>query len=188
MIMYAIGKRHEFLLKKGEGVVVCNNDEQTPSISLVSGSSNNMTDATVGTNTGINANNKTNIKKMLVVKRKKGQIPFGSFTILEYYKYQRALVDEKPLDKTAIVKRLNKVGLKKRVGTKLKKLTAVEFRALTLSIKMQDDTKDTYLNFEGLKYCRKNKKRLHTFLTRLDKSYNVFVNLSDNRFVPKCRG
>jgi len=179
--MYAIGKKDEFLLKKGEGVVVCNNDEQTPSISLICGNANNMVDG------GASAKAK-NAKKLLVVKRKKGQIPFGTFTIFEYYKYQRALVDEKPLEKVAIAKRLYKVGLRKRITTKLKKLSAIEFRALTLSIKMQDDTRDTYLNFDGLKYCRKNKKRLQAFLARLDKNYNVFVNLSDNRFVPKCRG
>jgi len=174
--MYCLGKTREFRAKNGDGIVVCNNDEMLLSVKVAGGNAQSLNDG-----------DKKSASNLVVTKRRKGQIPFGTFTLYEYFRYQRALVDEKPLSKEDVSIKIKKVGLNCPLNTKLKKLSSVEYRALSFAIKLQKDTKETYLNFEGLKYCRKNKKLLTNFLTKLDRSYSVYVNLSDNRFVPKAR-
>jgi len=175
--MYSFGKSKEFISQKGIGVIVCDNEEQTPNIKVAGSNAQRL-----------KSGDKISASNLVVVKRTKGQIPFGNFTILEYFRYQRALVDERPFSRSEIASRIYTVGLNRSISTKLKRLSPVEFRALTLATKMQEDTTKTFLNFAGLKYCRKNKKLLSNFLSKLDKSFTVFVNLSDTRFVPKKRG
>ena len=180
MVMYCIGNAKDFRMQRGDTIINCDNDEMaTKSITSGSHNAHIMADG-----------QKISLPKMAkkaLKRNKKASIPFSSFSILEFVRYNRALVDERQLNKAQVAERLNKVGLKRRINCKLKKLSPVEFRALTLATKLNESTKSTYLNFEGLKYCRKHKIGLSRFLTHLSKQYKVFALVDDTRFVPKVK-
>ena len=114
-----------------------------------------------------------------------GKMPFGGFTVLEFIRYARALKDNAPLNRTAVLRRLRAAGVKRRLNCKLRRLSAVEYRAVSLSAKAEDDTRVAYLNFDGLAYGLKNRRILKRFLNVWEKRYKVFVSVSDKRFMPK---
>ena len=172
--MYCIGDATEFRAKRTEGNIYCDNDEMAPNISAATLSSNNMQDGDV-----------LSLVNMTTKRKKKAQIPFSTFTILEYVRYTRALVDEKNQSKGQVVERLKQVGLNKKVRCKVKKLTPIEYRALSLATKLEQNTHTAYLNFEGLKYNKKNKKVLTRTLNHLASNLKVYALVDDARFVPK---
>jgi len=191
--MYCIGNAKDFRAQRGEGIINCDNDEMAASlISSASSSAQFMQDmqkTDLPSMTNGASNNTVGLKptqtKKALKRSKKASIPFSTFSILEFVRYTRALVDDKQLNKIEVTERLNKVGLKRRINCRLKKLSPIEFRALSVASKINESTKSAYLNFEGLKYGRKNKKNLGRFLTHLAKTYKVFALVDDTRFVPK---
>jgi len=173
--MYCIGDTTEFRDRRGDGVVYCDNDEMAPAITSAGVRACHLADGEKGS-LGYIVNNS---------RRRKTLIPFGTFTILEYVRYSRALVDEKQLPRHAVQERIKRAGLKRKLGCKLRKLTPVEYRALCFAVKVDESTHSAYVNFEGLKYRKKTRTLLRHFLNTWGEKYKVYALVSDVRFVPK---
>jgi len=173
--MYCLGDTTEFREKKGEGIIFCNNDELAPVVTSASLKASYLTDG-----------DKAQLGTMATNRRKKVLIPFGTFTILEYVRYSRALVDERQLSRHGAHERIKCVGLKRKLGTKLKKLSPIEYRALCLAVRLDDNTHSVYVNFEGLKYCKKHRVSLKHFLELWGEKHKVYAMVSDARFVPRA--
>ena len=176
MIMYCLGDTAELKERKTEGAVFCNNDELAPVVTSASLKASFLTDG-----------EKVALGNIAPNRRKKVLIPFGTFTILEYIRYSRALVDEHQLTRNAAHDKIKSIGLKRKLGCKLKKLSPIEYRALCLAVKLDEGTHSAYVNFEGLKYCRKNRNNLKRFLELWGQKYKVYAMVSDTRFVPKVK-
>jgi len=172
--MYCLGDTTELREKKGEGVIVCNNDELAPTIKSASKKASQQTDGEA-----------CNINNITINRRKRALIPFGTFTILEYVRYSRALVEETQMPRQAVLERIKFAGLKRKLTCKLKKLSPVEYRALCFASKVDDKTHSAYINFEGLKYCKKHRASLKKFLELLGQKYKVYAMVNDVRFIPK---
>lgn len=116
-----------------------------------------------------------------------GKLPFGDLTVKSYICYRRSLLNEKckPLTLNEIRFLLNAVVCKFGLNRKVKSLTRIEFRLLSLAAKWQPDSKVVFLNFDGLDYCYARKREMRKAIERLSKKYEVFAAVSDTRFIPK---
>jgi len=172
MISYCIGNSKEFRSRRGAGIVNCDNEELAPIITTKNILASSMADG-----------QKLALKYFWQRKKNKVQIPFGSLTILEFVRFSRALVDKEKLSEQAVLTRIKSVGLKRRLDCKLKKITAIEYRALCLATKISDFTHSAYINFEGLKFCRKNKRAVNSFAKLCAIKYKTYILVDDKRFI-----
>lgn len=112
-------------------------------------------------------------------------LPFSDMLVRDYIAYQRALQRCKPFSDKEIKYLMKavgcKLGLYRRIGT----LSRVQFRHVQLAAKWSIDTKTLYVNLDGLHYCRKNAVQVRKMLDSLKENFEVYVALSDSRFVPK---
>lgn len=113
-----------------------------------------------------------------------GEVPFGNMSVLEYVSYNRSTALGRRIrdDETRYYARLFgvKVGLKR----KLKTLDPIDFRAVQFLSLYDMAVRETYLRFDSLDFSRAARKKLHSLIRRLGKYFNVFVAVSDYRFVP----
>ncbi len=116
-----------------------------------------------------------------------GKLPFGDLSVKSYICYRRSLLNEKcrPMTLNEMKFLLRAVGCKFSLNRKVKTLTRIEFRLLSLAAKWAPDCKTIFLNFDGLDYCYARKREMRKALNRLSKKYEVFAAVSDSRFIPK---
>lgn len=104
-----------------------------------------------------------------------GEVPFGSFGVLEYLKYRRALCDKK-----VNASQIRALGLSPR--KRLKRLCAAEMRLVMFLEKTAGETdKAIVVNLDGCKYTRRNAAALKRLTALADE---VYVCVTDERFIP----
>ena len=186
--MYCVGNSQDFRAMRAPGLINCDNEEMATNIVSSKGTTAHMTEeesASLSTLTIAQRGGNVTKKSQTLQRGKKASIPFASFTVLEFVRYSRALKDEKQLTRMQVLERVRAAGLAKSLNCRLKRLSVVEYRALNMAIKTEEDTQAAYVNFEGLKYSRKNKKTLNRFVNTWAARLKVFVLVDDNRFIPK---
>lgn len=114
-----------------------------------------------------------------------GKLPFCDMLVRDYIAYQRALTRTKPLSDKEIRYLMRAVGCKVSPYKRIKRLSRVQFRHLQLAAKWSVDTKQVYVNLDGLHYSRKNGRQVRALVDALKENFEVYVALSDSRFVPK---
>ncbi len=117
-----------------------------------------------------------------------GDVPFADMSVKEYILYQRSLVVKDDLQDASIAMQLKKFGLKIKLDTMLAKLSRVEYRAITFISRLLDTTETVYINFDSLEFNHKNRVSLKKFLHPLARRYNVYVAVTDSRFIPRGAG
>lgn len=114
-----------------------------------------------------------------------GDIPFGNMTVLEYVSYNRSTALGRRIrdDETRYYARLFgvKFGLKRRLSS----LDPIDFRAVQFLASYDMAVREVYMRFDSLLFCAKNNKKLLSLVSLLAKYFNVYVSVSDYRFVPR---
>lgn len=114
-----------------------------------------------------------------------GDVPFADLTVSEYILYQRSLVSKIVLSPANIVVLLKKYGVKAKLNTPLSKLSRCDYRVITFIARVRETTETVYINFDSLEYNRKNRHNVGVFIKQLGKKYNVYVAVTDSRFIPR---
>ncbi len=160
MITYCIGdiaaKRRAFRAQSAESSVCADNDEVLATFTLDG--------------------------KLYVVT---GTVPFSNTRLGQFIAYSRALRSNLPLRLDAIKGMLKSAGIKKNVCAKMGTLDIIDYRAASLAAKLDITTKTVFVNFDGLRFTRRNSKKLNRYLQIWGKNYAVFVAVSDSRFIPR---
>ncbi len=113
-----------------------------------------------------------------------GELPFADFSIADYVRYARANLTQLALGKVAIKNLLRLAGYKGSMFRCIKRLSRVDYRKIQLASKVTDKTRIVYVNFDGLPYTKFYKRRLRALL-KTWKKFDVYVSVSDVRFLPK---
>ena len=113
-----------------------------------------------------------------------GEIPFGNMTILEYVSYNRSTALGRRIrdEETRYYARL--FGVKLRLNRRLRSLDPVDFRAVQFLASYDMAVRETFLRFDSLGFSRAVRKKMQSLIRRLSKYFNVYVSVSDYRFVP----
>lgn len=115
-----------------------------------------------------------------------GSIPFGDMKVSEYLRYMRAFSSSnevKKQEKSDYRRIIKAMSLGISLNKKMKTLGAIEYRAVKLLSHLRTGLREIRLNFDGLEYTKKNKARLLRFVNGLKKYLEVYVLVSDYRFV-----
>ena len=113
-----------------------------------------------------------------------GGVPFGDMTIAEYVAYQKSLVTKKPVRDAEIAYYARLFGLKRKIATKMKRLSVPEYRLAQFTAKYDLAVREAYLNFDGFAYSKRAAKAVRDLAARLAKYFEVFVSVGDYRFIP----
>ena len=160
MVTYCTGniaaKRRDFRSKQSEDTISVDNDEVLATFTLN--------------------------KKLYVVV---GTTPFSNTRLGQFIAYSRALKSRLPLRLETIKSMLKCAGVRKSICAKMGSLDSIDYRAARLVSQIDITTKTIYVNFDGLEYTHKNAKKVNRYLRVWGKSYDVFVAVSDSRFIPQ---
>ncbi len=160
MVTYCIGniaaKRRAFRAQSSDSAVCADNDEVLATFTLGG--------------------------KLYVVT---GTVPFSNTRLGQFIAYSRALKSHLPLKLDTIKEMLKSAGIKKNVCAKMGTLDVIDYRAASLAAKLDITTKTVYVNFDGLRFTRRNSKKIARYLRIWSKTYSVFVSVSDSRFIPR---
>ncbi len=112
-----------------------------------------------------------------------GAIPFANMSVYEFVSYSRSLCFDKCSNRE--IRYYSKLfGFSLKLYKKMRRLSVVKFRAAQFLAGFSPQVKEIYMNFDGLEYTRKNAKELASLLKKASKFYEVFVSVSDSRFIP----
>lgn len=114
-----------------------------------------------------------------------GAMPFGDMSVWDYICYSRALKTRLSLNASAVKQLLKAAGCKVSLFKKLKNLDRITYRRVMFAAKIDSNITDIYANFDGVAYSLSAKRKLKKLVADWKKSYNVFVSVSDSRFIPK---
>ncbi len=114
-----------------------------------------------------------------------GTHPFADFTVLQYIRYERALIDAPRLSDDDIKKLIRDCGAKAGLHSKIGKLSFVDRRLVTLAARITDQTATVAVNFDGVPFSRSLRSRLHRAAARLSKKYEVWISVTDSRYINK---
>lgn len=112
-----------------------------------------------------------------------GAIPFANMSVYEFVAYSRSLCFDKCSNRE--IKYYSKLfGFSLALYKKMRTLSVVKYRSAQFLAGFSPQVKEIYMNFDGLEYTRKNAKELAVLLKKVSKFYEVFVSVSDSRFIP----
>lgn len=114
-----------------------------------------------------------------------GEIPFADMTVAEFVAYSKSLIKAQPVRERETRYYARLFGFKLNVRKKLKGLSVVKYRMAQFLAEYDLSVQNVYVNFDGFAYCRKNRRRLDKFLCKIRKYFNIFVAVSDYRFIPQ---
>lgn len=140
------------------------------------------TNAAVADNSDIIADCKLNGKICFVL----GDIPFGDMCIGQYLSYARALKTKIALSDYAKRALLKKAGVRVSLCRKMKTLPRELFRGVALAAAIDDDSKQAWLNLDGVAFSHAARRRVRRMLRGVERHFSeVHVAVSDSRFIPK---
>lgn len=106
-----------------------------------------------------------------------GDVPFADFTVADYLKYRRALCKDKAGEEC-----ITEFGLKAK--RRLRRLNPVQMRVVQFLEKTCGNTdKTVVVNLDGTRYGKRKAARLKRLT---DKCRDVYVFVTDERFVKRC--
>jgi hypothetical protein len=112
-----------------------------------------------------------------------GVIPFANMSVYEFVAYSRSLCFDKCSNRE--IKYYSKLfGFSLPLKRKMKSLSVVKYRTAQFLAGFSPQVKEIYMNFDGLEYTHKNAKELVALLKKASRFYEVFVSVSDSRFIP----
>lgn len=116
-----------------------------------------------------------------------GTLPFSDMSVRSFVAYKRSLqeVGSAPMKDREIKCYLGAVGLKIRLRKKIKSLSRIEYRHLLLACSYKLGATSAYVNFDGLSYSLAARRELNGMLAALSRKFNVYVAVSDSRFIPR---
>ncbi len=114
-----------------------------------------------------------------------GTHPFADFTVLQYVRYERALIDAPRLSDEAIRQILRACGTKARLHARMGKLSFVDRRLVTLAARVTLQTVTVAINLDGVPFSRALRTRLHRAAAKLSRKYEVWISVTDSRFINK---
>lgn len=113
-----------------------------------------------------------------------GGVPFGDMTVAEFVAYRKSLVTKSPVRDAEILYYARLFGFKRKISTKMKRLSLPEYRFVQFMAKYDLAVREVYLNFDGFIYSKHAAKAVRGLAARLGKYFDVFVSVSDYRFIP----
>lgn len=115
-----------------------------------------------------------------------GDIPYGNMSVGEYLGYARALKTRLPLNNGAAKNLLKKAGVKVSLKRKMRSLPRYIFRAVLLAAAIDENTREVWLNFDGVPYSRSSRNGIRNILDKTLRTFgSVHAAVSDYRFIPK---
>lgn len=114
-----------------------------------------------------------------------GTHPFADFTVLQYIRYERALIDAPRLSDAQIKKLLRTCGTKASLRSRLGKLSFVDRRLVTLAARITPQTVTVAIDLDGVPYSGFLRSRLHRAASKLSKKYEVWICVTDSRYIAK---
>ncbi len=114
-----------------------------------------------------------------------GRHPFADFSVYNYMRYERALIDKSPLTKKRARKLLKSLGAKTRLSARLGRLPALRRRLVSLAARLTDETAVLSVNFDGLPYSRRLSRSIKKAVKRLSRKYALWIAVTDSRFVKR---
>ena len=115
-----------------------------------------------------------------------GDIPFSDMRVGEYLAYARALKTRLPLSASGAKELLRRVGVKIPLWRKMAQLTRLQFRFVLLAAAYNDDTRQVWLNLDGIAYSAFTRISARKMLSALERGFGeVHVSVSDYRFIPR---
>ena len=114
-----------------------------------------------------------------------GKHPFGSFTVAQYVRYQRALLSAAPPSAAEIRRLLASLGLRVRTGRRLGSLGYAERRLVALAGRINADTRTLVIDLDGVPYSRALRSSLRRYAARLRRSYEVWISVTDSRLADR---
>lgn len=112
-----------------------------------------------------------------------GDIPFADMSVSEFVAYSKSLCKTQPARRRETSYYAKLFGFKSVMNKKLKKLSVPQYRMAQFLAKYDLSVRDVYVNFDGLEYSRANKKALEGFLSKIKRYFNIYVGVSDYRFM-----
>lgn len=128
-----------------------------------------------------------------VVSNKKGDtfavensepLPFADFTVGEFVAYSRALTSEKPMTDADVAELARSLSLRVPIRKKMGDLSVIQRRSVMLLAKHVKNLRSVFINMDGSDYSPRVKFDLTRFLRSLSDGLNLFVSVSDFRFIP----
>lgn len=114
-----------------------------------------------------------------------GGIPFGDMRVGEYVLYACALKPVRPDSSDKVKALLRRAGLNIPLCKKMSALSRLQYRCVLLATEIGDDTREVWLNLDGIAYSPLTKLSAVAALKRLSAHFdNVHVSVSDYRFIP----
>jgi len=114
-----------------------------------------------------------------------GGLPFKNFTVLEFVRYRRALIDDEIMAVGTLKKLLKEYKVNKKLNCKIKRLSTIEYRTVCLIAKLNSNADFVCLNFDGLKETYFNRLKLNKLLKILKHKFNVYLATTDKKLIPK---
>ena len=114
----------------------------------------------------------------------RGETPFGNFTVAEYVAYHRSTIVGRKIKKaeTKYYNRFFAFDLK--LNRKMRSLSVSQYRMAQLLSRYTLNARKVFIVFDGVEFSGRENKRLKMLVASLSKYFNVFVSVSDYRFIP----
>lgn len=107
-----------------------------------------------------------------------GENPFAEMKVADFVYYEGRIKKKESL-------RLARVfSLRLPFNKKMRSLDTASLRAAQLLAHFDRSTAELYINFDGVVPSRKNKKRLTRLLRAISSYFDIYVSVSDSRFIP----
>ncbi len=119
-----------------------------------------------------------------VVVKSDEPLPFADFTVGEFVAYSRALTSEKPMTDSDVAELARSLSLRVPLRKKMGELTVVQRRSVMLLAKHMKNLRSVFINMDGSDYSPRVKFDLTRLLRSLSDRINLFVSVSDLRFIP----
>ncbi len=114
-----------------------------------------------------------------------GEIPFGNMKVSEYIVYQRsnAMRRTVPMREVKYYGKLFFLDLPFR--KKMNALSVIDYRKAQFLANYNLAVREVYINLDGLPFNRKNRKKLENLISGLRRYFNLYISISDSRFIPQ---
>lgn len=113
-----------------------------------------------------------------------GETPFADMNVAEFVAYSKSLKSSQPVRDRETLYYAKLFGFNVGVYKRLKKLNVPEYRMAQFLAKYDLSVRDVYVNFDGFDYSFGHKRAVIRFCRKLKRYFNIYIAVSDYRFVP----
>ena len=115
----------------------------------------------------------------------RGETPFGNFKVGEYITYHRTAIVGRDVKKkeSEYYNRFFGFGLK--LNKKMRTLFSSQYKMAQLLSRYTLNVRNVYIVFDGVEFTKKENAQFNSMVKNLSRFFNVFVSISDYRFIPQ---